>query len=270
MSETKAIKVRSNPINSERVRESAIAISGKNLFCFLIFAFQIIIMGKGKLVKWEENLTFEHVHEPNLQELIEGATYMKGEWCEKVFGNSNPIVLELGCGKGEYTVGLARMYPNINFLGVDAKGHRFWRGAKTSKEEGLNNVAFLRTRIEFIEAFFAKDEVDEIWLTFSDPQPKNDSGTKRITGPYFLDRYKKFTKEGALIHVKTDNKLLYKWTLEQLQEKKYDILEYTDDVYGDFLHRQDETTQKILQIKTYYERLFIEYTKTINYIKFRL
>ena len=137
-------------------------------------------MGKGKLWKWEENSEMENVFEPDLQEAVKGKNHpYRGKWHAEVFGNDNPITLELGCGKGEYTVGLARKWPNRNFVGVDIKGHRFWRGAKTANQDGLTNVAFLRTRIEFIDQFFGPQEVADIWLTFSDPQPKDDKGTKR-------------------------------------------------------------------------------------------
>ena len=129
--------------------------------------------------------------EPDLQSIVDGATLNKGAWSKNVFGNDHPIVLELGCGKGEYTVGLARRNPNVNFIGVDIKGHRFWRGAKTSEQEGLNNVAFLRTRIEFVQNFFGPEEVSEVWLTFSDPQPKDEKGTKRINSELFLERDRK-------------------------------------------------------------------------------
>jgi tRNA (guanine-N7-)-methyltransferase len=144
-------------------------------------------MGKDKLRKWAENATFNHVFEPDLKEAVRGVDAdVKGEWAKEVFLNDNPITLELGCGKGEYTVGLAKQYPNRNFIGVDIKGHRFWRGAKTAKEESIPNVAFLRTKIEFIDRYFDKDEVSEIWLTFSDPQPKDEKGTKRITSPVYI------------------------------------------------------------------------------------
>ena len=154
-------------------------------------------MGKGKLWKWNENAEFSHVFEPDLQSIVDGATLNKGVWAEKVFENDHPVVLELGCGKGEYTVGLARRHPEVNFIGVDIKGHRFWRGAKTSEQEGLNNVAFLRTRIEFVQNFFAPNEVSEVWLTFSDPQPKDEKGTKRITSELYLERYRSFMVSGG-------------------------------------------------------------------------
>lgn len=227
-------------------------------------------MGKGKLKKWNENKTFNHVFEPTLQDIIDGQEFNKGEWHDKVFGNNNPITLELGCGKGEYTVELARKYPDRNFIGVDIKGHRFWRGAKTSNEEGMENVAFLRTRLEFINNFFVQDEVDEIWLTFSDPQPKDDKGSKRITGPAFVDRYRKILKPGSLINVKTDSTLLYEWTRDQYLEKKYNLLINSDDVYGKLVNEVDEEMQGILNIKTYYEKRWLEEGKKIKFLRIQI
>ncbi|MGF1565803.1 MAG: tRNA (guanosine(46)-N7)-methyltransferase TrmB [Flavobacteriales bacterium] len=227
-------------------------------------------MGKGKLWKWEENRQFTNVFEPPLQDAIDGIDFMKGEWHAKAFGNSNPITLELGCGKGEYTLGLARRYPNRNFVGVDIKGHRFWRGAKESNRDGLNNVAFLRTRLEFITRFFAADEVEEVWLTFSDPQPKDEKGTKRITGPYFVERYKQFLKPGSFVNVKTDSDLLYEWTLEQYREVGYDIVIHSDDVYGKLVHEVDEELRDILHIRTFYESMWLEMGKKIHFIRIRV
>ena len=165
-------------------------------------------MGKDKLKRWKENEGFDHVFEPDLQAAVKGVDGdMKGKWTE-IFLNDNPITLELGCGKGEYTVGLARQHPDRNFVGLDIKGHRFWRGAKTAKEEEIPNVSFLRTRLEFIERFFEKDEVSEIWITFSDPQPKDEKGTKRITSPFYIEKYKNILKPGSLINVESDYVLL--------------------------------------------------------------
>lgn len=227
-------------------------------------------MGKGKLKKWLENSSFDNVYQPEMDDIKDGKKFMAGLWKKEVFGNDNPLVLELGCGKGEYTVGQARMFPDKNFLGVDIKGHRFWRGAKTSKEEGIPNTAFLRTRIEFIDSFFVTDEVDEIWLTFSDPQPKNEKGNKRLTGPHFMEKYKKFLKKDGIVYIKTDNKMLYEWSLEELTITGHEILEHTNDLYGDFITKQDPEMQKILRFQTHYEKIFIDYTKTINYIKLKI
>ena len=224
-------------------------------------------MGKDKLRKWKENARFSHVFEPDLKDIVGGATLNRGQWAETVFGNDQPITLELGCGKGEYTVGLARRHPERNFIGVDIKGHRFWRGAKTSQEEGLSNVAFLRTKIEFVQNFFAEGEVSEVWLTFSDPQPKDEKGTKRITSEVFLRRYQQFMKPGGLIHVKSDSPLLYALSKEGWIEAGFPILEDSEDVYGDLLYRVDPEFADVLRIRTYYESRWLEEGKHIHYLR---
>ncbi len=228
-------------------------------------------MGKGKLVKWLENRTFERVFEPPLEQAVEGVEFEhKGRWREDVFGNDRPIVLELGCGKGEYTVGQGRKYPEKNFVGIDIKGHRFWRGAKTANQEDLKNVAFLRTRIEFIDRFFAPGEVDEVWITFSDPQPKDEKGTKRITSSIFIERYKKFLKPGSLVHVKSDSPLLYELSKESYLEAGYDILVDSQDVYGELVHRVDPELRELLEIKTFYEQMWLEEGRKIHYMQLRV
>lgn len=228
-------------------------------------------MAKDKLKRWEENKSLSNVFEPNLTPIIkEGKTFMKGQWRSDFFKNDNPIVLELGCGKGEYTVGLARIEPNKNFIGIDVKGHRFNKGAKESVNEGLTNVAFLRTRIEFIEAFFAENEVDEIWLTFSDPQPQDHIGNRRITSLYYLEKYKKFLKPGSVIHIKHDNPDLYQRTLRELKSVNIQVETHTDDVYGDYIKQQDEKMQYVLNIRTYYEQRWLDEGKKIKYIRFRV
>ena len=228
-------------------------------------------MGKGKLVKWLENRTFERVFEPPLEKAVEGVEFEhKGRWREDVFGNDHPIVLELGCGKGEYTVGQGRKYPEKNFVGIDIKGHRFWRGAKTANQEGLKNVAFLRTRIEFIDRFFAPGEVDEVWITFSDPQPKDEKGTKRITSSIFIERYKKFLKPGSIVHVKSDSPLLYELSKESYLEAGYDILVDSQDVYGELVNRVDPELRELLEIKTFYEQMWLEEGRKIHYIQLRV
>lgn len=224
-------------------------------------------MGKGKLKKWRENSKLNNVLEPPLQEVVDGKEFFKGAWNSDIFEREGDLVLELGCGKGEYTVGQARLIPQNNFVGVDIKGHRFWRGAKTATAEAMDNVAFLRTRIEFIDRFFAKDEVSEIWLTFSDPQPKDEKGTKRITSPIFVERYKKFLKLGSKVRVKTDSPLLYQWTLEQYLEKGYNITLNSDDIYGGFLETLNPQLKQLLEIKTYYEQMWLEEGRKIHFLE---
>ena len=227
-------------------------------------------MGKDKLKKWEENANFNHVLEPDLQAAVKGLDgEMKGNWSE-VFKNDNPITVEFGCGKGEYTLGLAKMYPERNFVGVDIKGHRFWRGAKTAQEENIPNVAFLRTRLEFIERFFEKEEVSEVWLTFSDPQPKDEKGTKRITSPVYIERYKNILKPGSLINVKTDSVLLYDLSKEGYVEKGYDIQIDSRDVYGELVHEVSEELKQALEIKTYYEKRWLSEGKKIHFIQLKV
>lgn len=226
-------------------------------------------MGKGKLAKWQELTTFDRVFDPPLEEAIEGKdSPLKGLWASSVFENDQPIVLELGCGKGEYTIGQARRDPNRNFIGVDIKGHRFWRGAKTSNEEGITNAAFLRTRIEFIDRFFSANEVDEIWLTFSDPQPKDEKGTKRITSEIFVEqRYKKFLKPGGKVHVKSDSPLLYEWTKIGYENAGYDIRYASDDVYGELIYRVPQSLRDLLEIRTFYEQMWLEEGRKIHYLQ---
>ena len=224
-------------------------------------------MGKDKLRKWKENAGFSHVFEPDIKSIVDGAGLNRGEWARSIFGNEHPITLELGCGKGEYTVGLARRHPERNFIGVDIKGHRFWRGAKTSVEEGLNNVAFLRTKIEFVHHFFAPGEVDEIWLTFSDPQPKDEKGTKRITSEVFLERYRRFMVPGGIIHVKSDSPLLYALSKEGWAGAGFPILEDSADVYGDLVHRVEPEFAEVLNIQTFYEQRWLEEGKNIHYLR---
>jgi len=227
-------------------------------------------MGKDKLKKWKENQTFDYVFEPDLQSAVKGEDQlMKGKWTE-IFKNDNPITLELGCGKGEYTLGLARKYPNRNFVGVDIKGHRFWRGAKTAQEESLPNVAFLRTRLEFIERYFEKDEVSELWITFSDPQPKDKKGTKRITSPIYIESYKNILKPGSLINVKSDSVLLYELSKEGYLEKGYNILLDSQDVYGELVNRVEEDLSEALKIKTYYERRWLSEGKKIHFLQLKV
>ena len=229
-------------------------------------------MGKDKLKKWAENKTFPHVYEPELLPIIkEGKTYMKGEWHAKAFGNTNPLILELGCGKGEYTVGLARLHPATNFLGVDVKGHRFHKGAKDALSEGLSNVCFLRTRVEFIESFFTKDEVDEIWLTFSDPQPQDKVGVRRITSKYYAEKYRSFLKVGGCIHIKHDNPEVYEMALSEFgNDPRYAIETHSFDIYGEYMQTLDAYWQEVLNFRTYYEQMWLEEGRKTKYVRIRL
>ncbi len=226
--------------------------------------------GKRKLEHFAEMKTFRNVYEPTLEEVHNQDYSLKGKWRANHFKNDLPIVLELGCGKGEYTLGLARKYPKKNFIGVDIKGARMWRGAKTAIEEGLNNVAFLRTRIEFISSCFGLEEVDEIWITFPDPQAKDRREKKRLTGPQFIEQYKGFLKKEAFIHLKTDSNFFYEYSLDQAISNKYLIKESSDDLYGQKIADYDQSTQEILSIQTHYEKLFMEKGHKIHYLKFGL
>ncbi len=229
-------------------------------------------MGKDKLKKWAENKSFTHVFEPDLLPIIrEGHTYMKGEWREKFFKNNHPLIIELGCGKGEYTVGLARRYPDKNYLGADVKGHRFHKGAKDAMSEGLTNVAFLRTRVEFIEAFFGKDEVDEIWLTFSDPQPQDKTGVRRITSKIYAERYRSFLKPGGIIHIKHDNDEVYRLALLEFgNDPRYTIETHNNDIYGEYFQTLTEEWQYILGIHTYYEQMWLTEGRKTKYVRIRV
>lgn len=223
-------------------------------------------MGKGKLAKFAEMETFRNVFQYPYSVIDNVPFEMKGRWREDYFKNDNPIVLELGCGKGEYAVGLAKMFPDTNFIGVDIKGARMWTGAKAALEAGLDNVAFLRTNIEIIDRFFAPGEVQEIWLTFSDPQMKNER--KRLTSTYFLERYRRFLVDGGLIHLKTDSNFLFTYTCEMVRENKLPVEISTTDLYHD--GNLDAGTRNILGIRTYYESMWLDRGLNIKYIKFHL
>ena len=221
-------------------------------------------MGKDKLWRFSEIKRFPNVTEAPFSE----AFPLKGKWKTEIFKNNKPIVLELGCGKGEYAVCLGKMFPEKNFLGIDIKGNRMYIGAKEALEKGMDNVQFLRTRIDFIENFFAKDEIDEIWLTFSDPQPKKPR--KRLTSPLFIGRYKAFLKKNGLIHVKTDSDILFEYTEEQIQSEGYKCHELTWDLYGEFQNKLSGREKEIFQIKTHYEELFASKGSVIKYCCFEI
>ncbi len=224
-------------------------------------------MGKNKLARFAENKTLPNVFQPTREEALQGF-HLKGKWRDGVFKNNHPIVLELGCGKGEYSVGLAKAFPEKNFIGVDIKGARFWFGAKEAIETGLHNVAFLRTQIELIDRFFAAGEVDEIWITFPDPQIKYRRTKHRLTHPDFLERYKKILKPEGIVHLKTDSEFLHGYTLGLLQGMGQEIISAHHDIYG--APEYDPDTPLLREIKTYYEGLFEAKGKTITYIKFRI
>lgn len=223
-------------------------------------------MGKDKLKRFSELNTFTHVLQPHVNE-IKPAHKIKGNW-NLEFKNEAPIVLELGCGKGEYTVGLAKQYPSMNFIGVDIKGARIWRGAKTCEEEQISNVRFIRTKVDFIEHFFRENEVSEIWLTFSDPQPKRPR--KRLTSPLFIERYKKILKENGIIHLKTDSDLLYNYTLDEIKENKYKLIESSDNIYEELISRVDDQLIETMKIQTFYESIWLKENKTIKYLAFSI
>lgn len=197
----------------------------------------------------------------NVLQLDDGKAY-KGRWAAGFFNNNNPVVLELACGKGEYAVNMARLFPGKNFIGIDYKGNRIWRGAKTALEDGVSNVAFLRIQIESILDYFAADEVDEIWITFPDPQPQLSREKKRLTSPRFLDKYKVILKPGGFINLKTDNDGLHQYTAEKIIELGLELQVKTEDLY------HSSFADDVLSIKTYYEKKYLQDNKNINYLKF--
>ncbi len=220
-------------------------------------------MGKNKLKKFAEMEVLEHVIQPPFDDIFKNDHPLKGKWNQEVFKKDKPIVLELGCGKGEYTVGMAELFPEKNFLGVDIKGARMWKGATDSKNKGITNVAFLRTRIELIEAFFGEDEISEIWITFPDPQLKKARVKKRLPGSIFLNKYRNFLVQNGIVHLKTDNEVLYEYTLSVAKHNKLNILKSTNDLYS-------ETIDNTLSIQTYYESQFRAQGIPIKYLKFQL
>lgn len=213
-------------------------------------------MGKDKLRRFAEISTFG-----NVVQLDAGKLY-KGNWASAFFKNDNPVVLELACGKGEYTVNLGRLFPQKNFIGIDYKGNRIWRGAKTALEDGVSNVGFLRIQIETLLDYFAGTEIDEIWITFPDPQPQISREKKRLTSPRFLEKYKQLLKPGGFINLKTDNDGLHAYTAEKIEELGLKLFVKTEDLY------HSEFADEVLSIKTYYEKKYLQDNKNINYLKF--
>lgn len=219
-------------------------------------------MGHHKLQRFAENLTFPNLFQVGFDQLQAEGFALKGKWHEQ-FGNDNPITLELGCGKGDYTIALARIHPERNYIGVDIKGARLWRGAKTSNEEQMKNVAFIRTRIELIDQFFAPNEVSEIWITFCDPQLKKPN--KRLTSPRFLATYRHFLQDQSTIHLKTDSQELYDYTLnEVLPTEQCEVVFGTDNLYNTDYEGEAKLTQ------TFYERMFLAEGKPITYIQWKV
>ena len=242
-------------------------------------------MGHGKLKKFAENETFSCLLQPDASSVLakpEGSRELvlrdhaiKGNWNRDMFEKPQPIVLELGCGKGDYTIALARRHPEMNFIGVDIKGARLWKGAKEATEEKMGNVAFLRTRIEFIDAFFGPGEVSEIWLTFSDPQLRG-SENARLTSPLFLQRYSHFLAPGGIVHLKTDSRFLYEYTMSVIRANGLQVLASGTDIYKDgirtgvTLEKDDWDIDSVFQVQTFYESMFLKMGLPITYLAFRL
>lgn len=223
-------------------------------------------MPKNKLKKFAEINSFPNVIQPSLCYDDQSDFRFKGKWNHACFGNNNPIILEIGCGKGEYTVSLGKAYPHHNFIGIDIKGDRIWKGAKDALAEGLNNVAFLRAQAEHINDFFDTNEVSGIWLTFPDPQEKKSRAKKRLTSPLFLAKFKKILTPNSPILLKTDNTILFDYTLSIINEKNHRLLESTYDLYSD-----NSINEPLLkEIQTYYEKIFLKEEKAIHFLKFSL
>ena len=242
-------------------------------------------MGHGKLKKFAENETFRCLLQPDASSVLakpEGSRELvlrdhaiKGNWNRDMFAKAQPIVLELGCGKGDYTIALARRHPEMNFIGVDIKGARLWKGAKEATEESMGNVAFLRTRIEFIDAFFGPGEVSEIWLTFSDPQLRG-SENARLTSPLFLQRYSRFLRPGGIVHLKTDSRFLYEYTRSVVRANDLQVLAFGTDIYHAVpvipggAKESLPDLDAVFEVQTFYEQMFLKMGLPITYLAFRL
>ncbi|MBT8273223.1 MAG: tRNA (guanosine(46)-N7)-methyltransferase TrmB [Bacteroidia bacterium] len=220
---------------------------------------------KNKLKRFKENETFGNVFQPSRQTLEDHKFELKGHWRSTFFKNDNPLVLELGCGKGEYSVSLAQKYPGKNFIGIDIKGARFWRGAKTAIEENIANVAFLRMQIELITLAFDEDEVDELWITFPDPQIKYKRTKHRMTNSNFLKRYKKILKPEGVVNLKTDSEFMHGYTLGVLHGEGHEIIYANHDVY-----KNEGSPEEVTSIQTFYEQQYLDQNKPITYIRFKI
>ncbi|QYJ69317.1 tRNA (guanosine(46)-N7)-methyltransferase TrmB [Flavobacterium litorale] len=220
---------------------------------------------KNKLKRFKENETFNNVIQPSREAEVLNNFSLKGNWGKTFFKNENPIVLELGCGKGEYTIGMAKRDPNTNFIGIDIKGARFWRGAKTAIDEGIANVAFLRTQIELIEYFFAENEIAEIWITFPDPQIKYKRTKHRLTNSEFLQRYKKILVPNGIVNLKTDSEFMHGYTLGLLHGEGHEIMYANHHVY-----RNEGSPAIVTEIQTFYEQQYLQKGKPITYIQFKI
>ena len=218
---------------------------------------------KNKLERFTDNANFDNLFQYSYEEIINGFPY-KGRWANDFFKNNHPIIIELGCGKGEYTVGLAKRNPDKNYIGIDIKGARMWRGLKSAQEKGLTNVAFIRTRINLIEHYFDKNEVSEIWITFPDPQPREFKAKKRLTSPQFLNQYRMFLKKNSTIHLKTDNIIFFEYTKDIIKEEKQKLLFSSYDIYDESLDNE------LTQIQTFYEKKWLDHGTKIKYLKFKL
>ncbi len=220
---------------------------------------------KNKLKRFKENETFQNVFQPTREEVVSNNFPLRGKWNSDFFNNQNPIIIELGCGKGEYSVGLAAHYPNKNFIGIDIKGARFWRGAKTANEEGILNVAFVRTQIELINHIFSDGEVDEIWITFPDPQIKYKRTKHRMTNSEFLKMYKKILKPNGVVNLKTDSEFMHGYTLGLLHGEGHEVEYANHNVY-----KNEGAPAEVTSIQTFYEKQYLEINKAITYIRFKI
>ncbi len=220
---------------------------------------------KNKLKRFKENETFNNVFQPTREEVVSNSFPLRGKWNSEFFNNSNPIIIELGCGKGEYSVGLAALFPDKNFVGIDIKGARFWRGAKTAVEEQMHNVAFIRTQIELINHIFSDGEVDEIWITFPDPQIKYKRTKHRMTNSDFLQLYKKILKPEGVVNLKTDSEFMHGYTLGLLHGEGHEVLYANHNVY-----KNEGAPSEVTSIQTFYENQYLEINKAITYIRFKI